>query len=191
MRLTFPTCAKLSIRLAVFLSALFLSGLLQGEQSSVQVMPLLKGYEWQFDADRFRALPPDSYRELLQIARNETLPRYMRERAMVALRIYPNDEVWTFFDDELSNAANSMRQRRAVVAMCQAFAIDRPQRVERAIIDMLGSEDPHLRVKVARCLKILNSESALQRFRSYRSKISEAWELQAVERPEYGSDLKN
>ncbi len=174
---------KFTVVLALLLTALCLSSLGHGEEGAARVMPLLKGYEWQFDAEEFRALPANSYQELLRIARDRNHPGFIRERAMAALRLYANDEVWSFFDDEVRNGADKINRRRAVEAMCQAFAQQHPQRVEGAIAHLLDDEDPHLRVIVARCLRTLNSESATQRFGSYRSKISESWEAEAVDAP--------
>ena len=172
-----------AIRLLVFLSAIGLTGVHYANESTDRVMPLLKGYEWQFDSDKFAALPPDSYHALLQIAGSRDHPGFIRERAMVALRIYPNDEVWAFFNEAVSNAASNVKRRRAVQGMCQAFAETHSRRVEDAIAKMLDAEDPHLRVRVARCLKSLDSESAREKLSSYRSKISESWELEAVDAP--------
>jgi len=169
------------IRLTIFISTICLSSVGYAGESTSLVIPLLKGYEWQFDADKFKALPPDSYMELLRIARSEDNPNFIRERAMAALRVYPNDAVWSFFDEEVQNFADIVKRRRGVQAMCQTFAEERPGRVEDAIADLLESEDPHLRVTVARCFKTLNSESALQRLSNYRSKISESWEAKAVD----------
>lgn len=153
------------------------------DESSVSIMPLLKGYEWQFDPDKFKALPPDSYQALLQIARNRDHPGFIRERAMAALRLYPNDEVWAFFHEAVRNTADKVKRRRAVQAMCQAFAENHAGRVANAIVELLEDEDPHLRVKVARCLKILHSESTRERFERYRSRISKTWEATAVDSP--------
>lgn len=181
------------IRLTIFLFAIGFSGLhtaghsaadeRTADESSAPIMPLLKGYEWQFEADKFKALPPDSYQALLQIARNRDHPGFIRERAMAALRIYPNDEVWAFFNEAVRNTADKVKRRRAVQAMCQAFAENHAGRVENAIVELLEDEDPHLRVKVARCLKTLHSESARERFNGYRSRISKTWEAKAVDSP--------
>ncbi len=171
------------IRLAILLSGVSLSGLSYADEGPARIMPLLRGYEWHFDEDRFRALPADSYHALLKIARSSDHPGYIRDRAMAALRLYSNDEVWAFFHESVSNADNKIRRRRAVQGMCETFAKEQSQRVENAIVEMLDSEDPHLRVKVARCLRGLSSVSAQAQFSSYRSKISESWELKAVDAP--------
>ena len=143
-----------------------------GDESTPAVMPLLKGYEWQFNPDQFRALPADSYQELLRIAGSVDYPGYIRERALAALRIYPNDAVWSFMYGDLRNSTDIVRRRRLVEAMCAAFAGQRPRRVEDAIVNMLDSADAHLRVKVARCLGTLDSESAREQLDRYRSKIT-------------------
>jgi hypothetical protein len=152
-----------------------------GDEGAPGVMPLLKGYEWQFNPDQFRALPADSYQELLRIAGSVEYPGHIRERALAALSIYPNDAVWSFMYGDLRNSADGVRRRRLVEAMCVAFAGQRPREVEDAIVKMLDSADPHLRVKVAKCLKTLDSESAREQLDHYRSRITESWEAVAVD----------
>ena len=49
------------------------------------VLALLQGYEWQLDASRFAALPADAYLTVLSIIEDESVARFIRGRAMVAV----------------------------------------------------------------------------------------------------------
>jgi len=144
------------------------------------VLPLLRGFEWQLDARRFAELPPDTYVELLAIAGDRNLAPYLRERAAVALSLYPNGEVLEFFIGQIALDEAPILRRNLVQAFCNAFSAHSPDRVEAAIGGLLEAEDAHLRIRVARCLRGLGTESAAERVEKYRAAITQEWERKQV-----------
>jgi HEAT repeat protein len=152
-----------------------------------QVLNLLRGYEWQLDLEASnvsRALPADTDRILLDIARGDGHPEYVKSRALEALGYFPNDDVWAFLESELA-IAEPIKRRRVVETICRVFSEGRPRQVEAVISDYLQQPDAHLRVTVARCLQAIGSESAMQKIKSYQmatAETAELWERDALNR---------
>jgi hypothetical protein len=152
-----------------------------------QVLNLLRGYEWQLDLEASnvsRALPADIEKVLLDIARGDGHPEYVKSRALETLGYFPNDDVWAFLESELA-IAESIKRRRIVETICRAFSEGRPRQVEAAISDYLRQPDAHLRVTVARCLQAIGSDSALEKIKNYQmatAETAELWERDALNR---------
>jgi len=147
-----------------------------------QVLTLLRGFEWQLDVDALRAMPADTDKVLLNIARNDSYPIHIKSRAIAALGQFPNDAVWRFLEAELA-VAGSIERRRIVDTICQTFSADRPGEVEVVIGDYLKQQDAHLRVNVARCLQTIGSVSALEKVKRYQKSTLESahrWERDAL-----------
>jgi len=149
------------------------------------VLDLLQGYEWRLQEDKLQSIGPDAYKSLLNIADDAGQVNFIRARAALALTMFPNDEVWDFYEREITMGQNRIRRRQLVQNFCTSFLQTRPDRVESALMPLLRASDAHLRSNTARCLQKIDSEQARAALESYRRTISEAWELRAA-----GFDMK-
>jgi len=149
------------------------------------VLDLLQGYEWHLQEDRLQSIGPDAYKSLLNIADDAEQVNFIRARAALALTMFPNDEVWDFYEREITTGQNRIRRRQLVQNFCTSFLQTRPDKVESALMPLLKASDAHLRSNTARCLQKLDSEQVRKALASYRSTITEAWELRAA-----GFDMK-
>lgn len=156
----------------------------QGAVTESQVLTLLRGFEWQLDAEALRALPADTYKILIEIARGNNYPAYIKSRALATLGHFRNDMVWTFLQSELA-IADRIERRRILDTICATFSEARPRQVEAVIDEYLKQEDAHLRVAVARCLQAIGSVSSIEKIKQYQkdtAKTAEPWERNAVNR---------
>lgn len=143
------------------------------------VAGLLTGYEWHLDAHAFGKLPPDTWQTLIAIANDPAETNFIRQRAMAALTLYPNNAVWTWFDARVASAKGAVR-RRSVDALCAAFATRRGPAVEAAVSPLLQSTDAQLRVSAAKCLRQVGGSKAEAALSQYRAHIRHAWEARAA-----------
>ena len=144
------------------------------------VLDLLQGYEWRLQEDRFRAMGPDAYKSLLNIADDADRVNFIRARAARALTLYPNDVVWEFFEREITIGQDRIRRRQLVQNFCASFLRTRPDEVGLALMPLLKESDAHLRSSSARCLQKHDSELSRDALASYRRMISDPWELRAA-----------
>lgn len=149
-----------------------------------QVLRLLSGYEWQFSPERFQSLAADTYLTLIDIAQDDSMVAYTRGRAMVALSLYKNEVVFTYFRETSSDERRPSEQRRAVEGLCELFLDSEAPSIKNTLSPMLKSDDVHLRTKVARCLASIQreypDEKLAVRLAAYRDSIDESWELKAA-----------
>jgi len=149
------------------------------------VMNLLKGYEWRLDAAGFESLGAEAYRELLAIAADKAELNMVRGRALAALTLYPNQQVWLFFADRVAKPGDAPAlRRRAVDVMCETFATARAQEVEAILVPLLEDGDAHLRIAAAKCLLAMGNDSSKQSLRHYRDTIDNSWEARAAGFPD-------
>lgn len=141
-----------------------------------RVMSLLRGYEWEVPVDRFRQLGEDAYPRLLEIARDTSVPAFIRSRAAAALGLWPNDAVWDFYTERLHGEEPAVVRRRSADALCAAFRDQRTAAVEDLMISLLDAKAAHLRSRAAVCLTRIDTESAASALRAYRQGISQTWE---------------
>ena len=144
------------------------------------VLDLLKGYEWRLQEDKLQGIGPDAYKSLLNIADDADQLNFIRARAALALTMFPNDEVWDFYEREITLGQNRIRRRQLVQNFCTSFLQLRPYKVELALMPLLKESDARLRSNSARCLQKLDSEQVRNALASYRRTISESWELRAA-----------
>lgn len=144
------------------------------------VLRLLQGYEWRIDATAFDHLGDDAFEVLLGIAEDPDVPGLFRERAFAALTLYPNDLVWRYFVTELEASRATVRRRRVVEALCQAFGDSRMAELEDLLLPYLDVRDAHLRTKVAKCLQHSTDTRVNEALDRYRSRIAEPWEARAA-----------
>ena len=139
------------MKVVVLVVMLLSSALLASEESTEsKVRGLLMGYEWKLERERFEALPADAYKILMAISNAASEVSFVRARAMAALRLFPNEEVFDYYAEQIRTNASPIQRRRVVEAMCEAFVNRRPVHLEQALSGMLEVDDPHLRTKVAR-----------------------------------------
>lgn len=144
------------------------------------VVGLLRGYEWHPDKAALDRLGPDVYRALIDIAGDNTATNLVRGRAMAALTLYPNDEVWAWFAGAVSDTADGARRRRLVDAMCDAFAAGKGDAVESLVAPLLAAGDVHLRISAAKCLRKVGGSRAEAALAAYRQGIRQPWEARAA-----------
>jgi hypothetical protein len=156
------------------------TALFAAENVREDVLALLQGYEWQFDATRFAALPSDAYLTVLNIIEDESIARFIRGRAMVALTLYPNADVWDFYQSNIQASNNTVSRRRFVEASCAGFLASNPQGLADLLVPLLESSDPHLRAHSANCLRRVNDDhnelNLAVVLANYESTIAEDWE---------------
>jgi hypothetical protein len=149
-------------------------------------LDLLQGYEWQLSEARLSELGADTYRDFLDIARDETQPNFIRARAVTVLTWFPNDEVWSYFQSGLVDHhglvddQRVVNRRQLVEGLCSSFLASRPEEVGDILLPMLNEKDVHLRTKAAKCLQQVNMPRTLNALTAYRRSISEPWELNAA-----------
>lgn len=170
------------IALKVVVFVLLLSAtLVSGEESTERmVRSLLQGYEWKLDRKRFEVLPADAYKILIAISKTASEVSFVRARATAALRLFPNEEVFDYYSEQIRTNDSLILRRRVVEAMCEAFVNRRPVDLEVALSGMLEVKDPHLRTKVARCLGQIDSTSARRLLDLYSQSITDSWERKAA-----------
>lgn len=147
-----------------------------------RVMPLLKGYEWRLDPMAFRQLGPDAVAPLLAIVEDSDVIKLYRGRALAALTLYPNDQVWDFMAGYVTAGQDPVLRRRTVEAMCSAFRDSRSGDVQSALIPLLEEPDPQLRTKAAKCLRGMGDEGSKATqaaLAAYRQRIRQPWEARA------------
>ena len=150
-------------------------------ESSDNITATLQGYEWQLDLVALRALPADSWQQLLAVVRDETKPAFIRERAAASLVAFPNDEVLAFYQQSLVATGPGLHRGRQVESLCMGFAEQRSAAVEQAVLPLLETTEGRLRVPAARCLQAMDlpgSKAALVR---YREQVAGTWEASALE----------
>lgn len=145
------------------------------------VLSALEGYEWSPAVAAERA-GPDAEAGLLAVARDQTLPALFRARAVATLAYYPSEAVLALYREKLGSIEPATARRRAAEALCQGFAETRPLDVERALVPLLGAADPHLRVRVAKCLDGPRFPGAKPALEAYRQNLATSWEMKAVGR---------
>lgn len=174
-------------------------------QREASVLRLLRGFEWRLDVEGFRSLPDNCWEELLRIANDQRFMKVTRSRASIALTLFTNDSVWIHMQSRLggkhagrgeldtsdANSGNhigkkAVMRRRAVDQMCVTFAVDRAKAVEGNMISLLTEVDPQLRVRAARCLKLMATEPAREALLEYKTKLQHSsalsrWELEALD----------
>lgn len=164
-------------------------------QREARVLHLLRGFEWQLDVEGFSALPDNCWEDLLRIANDRRFMKVTRSRASAALTLFSNDSVWSHMLSQLGGDHHSRKEdvtsedavmrRRAADQMCQTFAVARPEAVEGNMISLLNEVDPQLRVRAARCLKLMTTETASEALLEYKTKLQHSaagsqWELEAL-----------
>lgn len=144
------------------------------------VTRLLGGYEWHPDKAAFERLGPGTDTLLMQIAADKSRTRLMRQRAMAALSLYPNDNVFKWFETLVSSGQDAIMRRRAVDIMCSTFQAARSAAVVSAVSPLLGADDAYLRVRAAVCLREIGGTTANDALANYRRGIKAAWEAKAA-----------
>lgn len=144
------------------------------------VVNLLNGYEYRPDKAALDRLGPNVYRALLDLAGDDAATNLMRGRAMAALTLYPNDEVWAWFVSATKDVRHPVLRRRAVDAMCKGFAAQRGDALVSALAPLLQATDAHLRVSTARCLREIGGRNADAALSAYRKTIHQPWEARAA-----------
>ena len=144
------------------------------------VARLLGGYEWHPDKAAFEQLGAGTDTLLMQIAGDDSRTRLMRQRAMAALSLYPNDKVFHWFETLVSDGQDAIMRRRAVDVMCSTFRASRGDAVVSAVTPLLGADDAYLRVRAAVCLREIGGATATDALANYRRGIKAAWEAKAA-----------
>jgi len=146
------------------------------------VMALLQGYEWKVPSD---PLPiANAEQALIDISSDPGQPNFIRARASAVLTLYPSEKVWDFFVGQVASPSNKVTLRRTVDGLCATFVASKASDVQKLLMPLLSAEDAHLRVRVAKCLKRIDSEEAKTALSTYRSGIGEGWELDASVLPQ-------
>ena len=143
-----------------------------------EVLDYLQGYEWEIPNI---ALPVvNAEEELIRIANDQSQPGFIRARATSILTLYPSDRVWNFYISSINNPTDDIRRRRVVDALCSAFIDDRSGKLLELLAPLLNAEDAHLRVRVARCLRMMDNDTARSALSIYQVRTAHSWELDAA-----------
>jgi hypothetical protein len=163
----------------MLLSIWVFSGLAAGASDDA-VLDLLQGYEWTLPDDRLRGMGPDVYKSLLAIADDVNQVHFIRARAALALTRFPVDEVWDFYEHEITTGQDAIRRRQSVQNICRSFLHRHPMKLESTLMPLLLESDAYLRSNSARCLQKFDTDRSRAALSSYRKTISESWELRAA-----------
>jgi hypothetical protein len=165
----------------IFLLSMLLIALPAPGADRAGVMGLLEGYEWRPDKAAFDQLGQDAWHQLIEVAGNGAATNLVRGRAMAALTLYPNDEVWTWFVSAATHdGGQPVLRRRALDAMCATFATRRADALEGVVEPLLQAADAHLRVSAAKCLRTIGGNKADAALSQYRRNIHQPWEARAA-----------
>ena len=166
--------------LFILLIASFWAHNIQAEPSRLSVMPLLEGFEWTLPRAEFNALPNDTYLTLIEIAGDKDTLAFYRGRALVALGLYENKAVWTFFEGAIKTPMTKVEKRRSLEGMCKIFSKSRLSEIKVLLRPGLHDGDAHFRLGAAQCLASLQERQfdvetkiALD---EYEKRIIEDWE---------------
>ncbi len=143
-----------------------------------QTLDLLQGHEW--DVPSAPSQDADADLDLIRIASDHSQPNFIRARARATLTLYPNDRVWHYFDQLVAQTDSQVERRRAVDSLCAAFLKTRPARVESLVAPLLKHQDPHLRLRSVRCLRLIDSATARDALAAYGGAIAVEWERDAA-----------
>lgn len=147
------------------------------DAAMAQMMTRLAGYEWQIPSS---PLPVENASAvLLQIASDEAVAGYIRNRAVATLSLYPTDSVWAYLTARIAEGGRVDR-RRAVDVLCEGFLPRRSEQVTNLLGPLLAAEDPHLRARSAACLQRVETGAAGTMLEAYRRTISNDWEATAA-----------
>lgn len=144
----------------------------------VVVRGALEGYEWsqaKAAADLGGAATP----VLMAIAEDESVPRLYRQRAIATLGRFDDDDVVNFLTARLDEATGAVERRRIADTLC-GLAASRHQQVEASLLPLLQAEDPHLRVRAARCLDGPGFGAPAPALEDYRRRVQDSWEARAA-----------
>jgi hypothetical protein len=144
------------------------------------VLLRLQGYEWSLSEAGLKDLGSETAEVLLDIANDEEVFVVVRERAIAALTLFPRDEVFTFYLEQIETSQTQARKRRVVESICVAFWTVRPGDVESVFVPLLKSDDIHLRTKVARCMKDSQNRQTRDALNAYFASIELPWEAEAA-----------
>jgi hypothetical protein len=109
---------RLGLFLLIFSVQLCGAPLFAEDTERGDVLDLLQGYEWQLEPARFASLPADVHLTVLSIIEDESVPRFVRGRAMVALTLYPNADVWDFYRSKIQDSDNVVFRRPSFLYHC-------------------------------------------------------------------------
>lgn len=135
------------------------------------VKSLLEGYEWELVPERFICAGKGVDVALREIASDETLLNYYRQRALAALRLFPNAENASYLEQVISSSASHPSQvQRALYAYAKGFAGKQPERVtEVARNALVLNTDYQTRTAAAATLATLRTSGARTALRVYMS----------------------
>tara|TARA_B110000196_G_scaffold92209_1_gene79839 strand:+ start:962 stop:1459 length:498 start_codon:yes stop_codon:yes gene_type:complete len=141
------------------------------------VMGLMQGYEWEVPSEPLSIA--NAEQALIEISSDPGQPNFIRAPASAALTLYPSVRVWNFFVGQVASPSTKVSLRRTVDGPCATFVAIKAADVQKLLMPFLSNEDPHLRVRVAKCLQQIDSEEAQTALSAYRSGIGEGWEFDA------------
>ncbi len=143
--------------------------------SSAMAESTLSGYDWNGEASTL------GEGELLRVAKDHSVPAYVRARADYSLTQYSSEAVWNHFGGKLQSGV-SLEIRRTVDNLCLAFSDVEAWDLTGLLAPLLAKDDPHVRVRTARCLKTLSAPPARQLIRDYLATVENEWEREEVSR---------
>lgn len=157
-----------SLVLILSLVGLSLSSSLHA-QTREDIKPLLEGYEWQLSPQQFICRGKGVDAALREIASDETLPSYYRQRALTALSLFPNPDTATYLEQVISDSASHPSHvQRALSSYTEAFARKQPNRVtEVARNALMLSSDYQIRAAAAETLARVRTTGAKETLRGY------------------------
>lgn len=141
---------------------------------------LLDGYEWDLDSTAILSMGPDTPQRLMAIAEDEEAGGVVRARALIALGLFQDDQVWLYFESKLGKEQSSRGRRDLMDIMCDAFADKRSSRLEVLVTPLLEASEAPERVRAAHCLRRLGTQTAALSLEAYRSRITGTWEYRAA-----------
>ena len=106
---------------------------------------------------------------LREVASDETLPYYLRQRALTALSLFPNRDTANYLEQVISDSASHPSHvQRALSAYANAFAGKQPNRVtEVARNALVLSSDYQIRTAAAETLARVRTRGAKATLRDY------------------------
>lgn len=142
---------------------------LQAQTRTRDVKPFLQGYEWELAPERFVCMGKGVDAALREVASDETLPNYYRQRALIALSLFPNPKTASFLEQVISDSgSHPSHVQRALYAYSDAFADKQSERVTEVARNALSSSgDYQIKTAAAETLAGLRTSEAKAALRDY------------------------
>ncbi|PCJ20719.1 MAG: hypothetical protein COB02_04115 [Candidatus Cloacimonadota bacterium] len=139
---------------------------------SQEVTTLLSGYEWKLKPKLFLNRNEDTAQKLMDIAINKQLKYHIRVRAIIALKLFSEERVIRFLEEQINNNLKSSNLTRHLLSLEQ-ITKQQKERYIKSAKKHLFHKQGQIRLNIARSLKRVNTRSSRSLLKVQASKESD------------------